>query len=117
MLPIVVAVALTACGGSASEPSAVATGGADAVTLVATEFAYDPSTVTVPAGTSAEIVLDNQGSVEHDLTIEEGEIDVVRAAAGSSASGTVTLDAGTYTFYCTIPGHRAAGMEGTLTAK
>jgi len=36
---------------------------------------------------------------------------------GSSSTLTVTLKAGTYTFYCPVDGHKAAGMKGTLTVK
>lgn len=42
----------------------------DSVTLVATEFVYDPSSVTVSTGAPVEIVLDNQDVVEHDITLE-----------------------------------------------
>lgn len=89
----------------------------DSVTLVATEFAYDPSSVTVSAGAPVEVLLDNQGVVEHDVTLEEGESEVVHVAAGDTGSGTLTLDEGSYTFYCSVPGHREAGMEGTITAE
>lgn len=59
----------------------------------------------------------NQGTIEHDLVLEEGEREVARAVAGSSARGTVTLEAGTFIFYCSILGHHEAGMEGTLIAE
>jgi hypothetical protein len=41
----------------------------------------------------------------------------LEADGGSSQSKKIDLKAGKYTFYCSIPGHRAAGMEGTLTVK
>lgn len=128
------ALGLAACGGGTGDSEVAAAnddgaaaaieagsdgGGAtseDSVTLVATEFAYDPSSVTLSAGTPVEIVLDNQGAVEHDVTVEDGD-EVVHVAAGDTGSGTLTLEAGSYTFYCSIPGHREAGMEGTITAE
>jgi uncharacterized cupredoxin-like copper-binding protein len=58
----------------------------------------------------------NDGDLEHDFTIaERGDEPVVVAAPDQTARGAIDLDAGTYTYYCSIPGHREAGMEGTLT--
>lgn len=111
---------LSACGGSgndaAGDPGADDPGtDSEAVTLVATEFAFDPPSLELPADTPVAIVLDNRGVIEHDWTVDEVAAHVY-AAAGASTTATVTLPAGTYTFYCSIPGHRASGMEGTVTA-
>ncbi len=85
------------------------------ITLVATEFAYDPDAfVGLPDLT---VALDNQGLVIHNFVIEgipEAEF-VVEAEAGAAGSGTVSLEPGDYVFFCSIPGHREAGMEGTMT--
>lgn len=64
------------------------------------------------------ITIDNQGEVRHTWTIEGMESDVMLDAnSGQTDSGTVDLEPGTYTFYCDVPGHREAGMEGTLTVE
>jgi uncharacterized cupredoxin-like copper-binding protein len=90
--------------------------GADALTVVATEFSFDPSDITVPAGTPVAVTLDNQGVIEHDFTLEEADV-LIHADPGTSTTEEITLDAGTYTLYCSIPGHRESGMEGTVTAE
>ena len=61
----------------------------------------------------------NAGKIQHDLVISGAS---VKGAAktplldpGTSATLTVTLAAGSYTLYCSVPGHRAAGMVATLT--
>ncbi len=106
----VLAVVLTACGGD-DAPAAEASSD---LTIDAGDLYFDPDTVAAPAG-EISITLVNVGAVEHDLLIEEaGNANVVHVDPGETATGTITLDAGTYTFYCDIPGHRAAGMEGTL---
>ena len=56
----------------------------------------------------------NGGVVEHDFTIDEANVKIATPAT-ETASGSFTLPAGTYAFYCSVPGHREAGMEGTLT--
>jgi plastocyanin len=89
-------------------------GSATGVTVVATEFAFDPPDLSVAADTAVQITVDNQGVVEHDLTVDELDLEIY-AAPGESVTETVTLAAGTYEMYCSIPGHRASGMEGTLT--
>lgn len=57
-----------------------------------------------------------EGSINHNVTFEgvnHGE-PVVEAGGGETATGTLELAPGTYTYFCGVPGHRAAGMEGTL---
>ena len=62
----------------------------------------------------------NAQPLQHDVAVADssgkvlGQTDLV---ANGTASTTVSLQPGTYTFYCTVPGHREAGMQGTLTVK
>lgn len=112
------AVALAACGGgggSTGDADAdTGGGGAEAVTVEATEFAFDPGDFSLPADTAVDITLANKGVVEHDITVDELDLEIF-ATGGETTTETVTLPAGTYTFYCSVPGHRTGGMEGTLT--
>ncbi|MDX1511431.1 MAG: plastocyanin/azurin family copper-binding protein, partial [Nitriliruptorales bacterium] len=64
-----------------------------------------------------EVTLTNEDTALHNLRIDEaaGETKKIDVDGGDTATGTLQLFAGTYTFYCDIPGHRAAGMEGTIT--
>ena len=66
----------------------------------------------------------NASGVPHNLAIQVGTGASRRdprphagRAARAPSSITVSLKAGTYTFFCEVPGHRAAGMFGTLTVK
>lgn len=109
--------AATACGDGDADGDAGgdAGGGGTRLEVTATEFQFAPADLTAPADTPVTIVLTNEGAVEHDLVIEETAEKVVHVAAGETGEGQITLPAGTYTIYCSIPGHREAGMEGTLT--
>jgi uncharacterized cupredoxin-like copper-binding protein len=91
-------------------------GGSGGVTINATEFAYDPGDFSIPADTATDVTLDNTGVVEHDITVDELDLKIY-ADPASSTTESVTAPAGTYTFYCSIPGHRDSGMEGTLTVE
>jgi uncharacterized cupredoxin-like copper-binding protein len=109
---------VTACGGGdpADAPAEAAAAPSGGVTVVATEFAFDPPDFSLPADEATDLTLDNQGVVEHDIVVEElDDRELVYADPGQSVTESVTLPAGTYTVYCSIPGHRAGGMEGTLT--
>ena len=61
----------------------------------------------------------NAGKIQHDLVISgagvKGAAKTPLLDPGMSATLTVTLAAGSYTLYCSVPGHRAAGMVATLT--
>src|SRR5690606_29431725 len=87
---------------------------ADTVTLELTEFALEPSSLTVPAGAGIEVV--NNGSVPHNVSIEGTDIMTSDLAAGESETLDISsLEPGTYEILCTIAGHADAGMTGTLT--
>ncbi len=90
---------------------------ADGVWVVeGSDLAYDQAPSTLPSG-EVSITLQNMSGLPHDVVFEgvEGGQPIVDAAANDSDTATVTLAAGTYTFFCDVPGHRAAGMEGTVT--
>lgn len=80
-------------------------------------FSFDKKMLEAPAG-SIMIELANESSVPHNVAIEGGGVDEESpTVTGESTSLTVELQPGTYTFYCSVPGHREGGMEGTLTAQ
>ncbi|MEA2156259.1 MAG: hypothetical protein QOE11_2399 [Solirubrobacteraceae bacterium] len=82
------------------------------------QLAYITKKATAPAG-KLQIDSKNAASIPHDIALEGNGVNeqgkVVQGGATSTIS--VTLKAGTYTFYCSVPGHRQGGMEGTLTVK
>ena len=61
----------------------------------------------------------NPAALLHNIAIKGNGVDVKGEIVGSGATSTVTADLkpGAYTFYCSVPGHEAAGMKGTLTVK
>jgi plastocyanin len=114
------ALLLGACGGGDDGGGGNGDGGDDggttSFTVTGTEFAFDPDSLTVPADTEITIELVNGGTVEHDFTLDEASAKIA-APATETVSGSFSVAAGTYTFYCSVPGHRESGMEGTLTAE
>jgi plastocyanin len=80
------------------------------------QLAYDTKTLTAKAGT-VSIVMANMSPVEHNVTIADGNkvLGATPTFVGGSKTLTLTLKPGTYTFYCSVPGHKQAGMEGKLT--
>ena len=80
------------------------------------DLAYEQKSVTAKAGRN-KIVFTNESSLPHDVKVEADGDDVggTEVVTNDTAEATVTLEAGkTYTFYCSVPGHRQAGMEGTI---
>jgi len=82
-----------------------------AVTVTATEFHFKLSKTSVPHG-SVTFTVKNAGKLAHDFKI--GGKKTAMIAPGKSAKLTVTLKAGKAAYLCTVPGHAAAGMKGTL---
>jgi plastocyanin len=86
----------------------------DALVWVAIDIEFAEAPATAPAG-ELTIAIDNQGNLPHDVAFEgvQGSRPIVHADGGQVDVGTVTLEPGTYTYYCDVPGHRAT-MEGQL---
>jgi plastocyanin len=80
------------------------------------QLAYNTTKLTAKAG-KVTITMANASPVEHNVTIAQGSkvLGATPSFVGGSKTVTVTLKPGTYSFYCSVPGHRQAGMEGTLT--
>lgn len=118
--------ALSACGGGSSSSSTTpattggAGGGGSTVQISADPsgaLKFEQTDVSASAGTIT-IDFTNMSSLPHDVRIEgNGASGGTDQITNSSTSATVDLEAGTYTFFCSVDGHRAAGMEGTLTVK
>ena len=102
-------------------PASAAPDGSQQVTIdVGNSMKFEPAAISVQAGQPVELTLRNAGQMPHDFTLNEGVAQPVKLTAngGQTASGTFTLDKpGTYTFECSMPGHAAAGMRGTITAQ
>lgn len=122
---------LVGCGGSGGETDT-------SVKVRGTQdLNFEPSEFTAAAGEEVAVELATDETVEHDFTIEgaadvgqasggsdgdhvdgdtpETDLPVVHVTAGETGTGTFTInESGTYTVYCSVPGHREAGMEATL---
>jgi plastocyanin len=82
------------------------------------ELAFEEDSAEATAG-AVTIELTNDSAVPHDVQIEgpDGDIGGTDETTGGSVTAEVELEPGEYTFYCSVPGHREAGMEGTLTVE
>jgi uncharacterized cupredoxin-like copper-binding protein len=99
---------------AAAPASATATGQSTAVTVTASEFKFTLSRTSVPQGEVVFTVV-NDGKLAHNFWIGGKQTPLI--SPGKSATLTTTLDAGTLNYLCTVPGHAAAGMKGTLTVQ
>lgn len=78
---------------------------------------FDPSSFTAAPGQTIHFV--NGGALQHDFIVDELGITMEPINGGEEVDLTVPEDAepGEYTYYCSVPGHREAGMEGTMTVE
>lgn len=133
------ALALAGCGGDGT-PEATT----DLSVTGTDDLAFEPDEFAVPAGEEVTVTFTSEPAVEHDLVIEgvgmaatvgeeghgdrdehamddahameDDDLHVAHADAGETVTATLTVDEpGTYQLYCSVPGHREAGMEATLT--
>src|SRR5262249_50242297 len=111
--------AIQGVGGDTSEPTPTAApslgaGGEVAATVSMVDIGFGPTEVTIPANTDATIAVTNKGATVHNFNIDLLNVHSGDIQAWQTGSVTISAPAGTYQFYCTIPGHKEAGMVGTL---
>ncbi|MGH3029344.1 MAG: cupredoxin domain-containing protein [Gaiellaceae bacterium] len=82
-------------------------------------LAFEQDSLRAEAGT-VTVEFTNDATLGHDFRIEDAageDIGGTEVISESQASATLDLEPGEYTYYCSVPGHREGGMEGTLTAR
>jgi plastocyanin len=127
----VAAVALAGCGSSSSTTSSAtsaaaptsstpaASSGAGTVSISANPsgmLMFTTNSLTAKAG-KVTIAFTNNAPEDHNLTLATASGSVLGSTPtfkGGTKMLTVTLKPGTYTYYCTVPGHRSGGMQGKL---
>jgi plastocyanin len=130
LLAVTAVLALAGCGGSdekstdsgssssSSNSSASSGGGGETLKLAADKSAlkFDKSSLTAKAG-KVTLDMSNPSEVPHAVAIKGNGVDVDGKTVGNGETSTASADLkpGTYTFFCPVPGHEAAGMKGTLT--
>jgi uncharacterized cupredoxin-like copper-binding protein len=121
---IAISLVLVSCGGSSSRPTTK-------IDLTMTDFQFQPSTFTVPAGEEISVNTSNTGAVVHSFVImkqgqsagtvfdEEDQPNVyweveIQPGGSTETSFTAPEEPGEYEIVCHIPGHVQAGMVGKL---
>jgi plastocyanin len=137
-LGLLASLALAACGGDGDDETTADTttptttttqaggggggGGGGTISLSADPsgaIAYEQASLSGQAGNTT-IDFDNPAPLAHDVCVEDPNGDEVGCSdvvTDDKTSLTVNLEPGTYTFYCSVDGHRAGGMEGPLTVE
>jgi plastocyanin len=82
------------------------------------DLSFDTDTLEAPAG-QVTIDMENPSSIPHNVSIEGRGVDEEGRTVNKGGTSTVSADLqpAEYVFYCSVPGHREAGMEGTLTVR
>jgi plastocyanin len=107
---------------STPAPSASGGGGASSNLQLSADksgqLKFDKTSLSAKAG-KVTITMDNPAPVSHAVAVQGNGVDKDGQTVGQGGKSTVTvaLKPGTYTFYCPVDGHKAAGMKGTLTVK
>ena len=100
---------------AASAPAA--SGVATTVSVEARDLSFTPKALEVAANQQFELVMHNAGVIVHNVTIDAPGVQLVVSPRQTGTTVVEGLAPGTYPFYCSVSGHRQAGMEGTLTVR
>lgn len=106
--------ATTAPTGETPTPTDNSGGGSEAAEVDMVDIAFNPKELTIAANTDVTINLKNSGAATHNFNLEAQGIHSGDIAGGGTGSVVVNLPPGDYEYQCDIPGHKEAGMIGTL---
>jgi len=113
----------SAAASSTKAPAAGGGGGGQSLSLEANsegQLKYNTTSLTATKAGAVSIAFTNMASLGHNVTVASSSGAVLGATptfSGGEKTLSLNLKPGTYKFYCSVPGHRMAGMEGTLTVK
>jgi plastocyanin len=107
---------VAACGGGGGGGGGQPAG---SIKVTMTEFKFDPGSIDAKAGTLTFFLV-NGGTISHNMQIRDSSGNTIAGSelvsAGDSSVFTANnVAAGTYTYFCSQPGHEQSGMHGTLT--
>ena len=115
----------TAAPATSTTPSASTSAGSGAAHVLSIsadpegQLKYSTTTLTTKAG-KVSIAFTNMAPLSHNLTVASSsgtQAGATETFQGATKTLSLNLTPGVYKFFCTVPGHRAAGMEGTLTVQ
>lgn len=109
------ATASPAADEEATPEEAAASGGSASVSVSAIDISFEPKELSIAADTDVTITVTNNGMLQHDFIIENTDFGTDLLNGGQSQDLVVNLPAGEYIYFCSVAGHREAGMQGTLT--
>lgn len=84
------------------------------LTVRASEFKFDPVTINLKVGEPVQATITNVGNVRHTFTIPDLEVNAVMAAGETVTVEFTPTESGTFELLCAVPGHKEAGMVGTI---
>lgn len=85
------------------------------INVSGTEFSFSPSSISIKAGEQVKITFKNNGKAIHNFTLDKLGVATKTVSSGKTEVLEFTApSSGTYAFFCSVSGHRASGMEGSL---
>lgn len=104
-------------GGESGRDGEEAKTGAPERVVEGDEFSFAPETIRIPLGETVNVVFKNRGRMYHTLTVGQLNFEL-RAQGRETISGSVRAsDAGTFRFFCAVPGHAESGMRGKIVVE
>lgn len=100
-----------------ASPGASPAAGGNTATVYGEDIKFDPKEFTIAANTDVKVTFTNKGVLQHNFSMDNPKVATKTINGGESDTVTINAKPGTYQYYCSVPGHKEAGMVGTLTVK
>jgi len=117
---------LAACGGSGGESHSAHGGaeqlaapvdGAETIEVSAIDIDYQPESLQLKAGEALNVAVTNDGDAQHDFTFEESDTHFDVPSGGTKEASITVDEPGTYEAFCSVAGHKDAGMTVEITVE